>query len=110
MFHLPHICPIVLRCLISLKILGGFDPVPGKPTYRMGGNSCLSGDVMGDWSFDSELKPGDRIVFLDMIHYTMVKTTTFNGVHHPSIGIWELNGTFRLIREFSYEDYKNRLS
>jgi carboxynorspermidine decarboxylase len=91
-------------------ILNATDPVPGKPTYRIGGNSCLSGDVMGDWSFDKELVPGDRIIFLDMIHYTMVKTTTFNGVHHPSIGIWTLDGNFKLIREFGYEDYKNRLS
>jgi carboxynorspermidine decarboxylase len=91
-------------------IAGATDPVPGKPVYRLGGNSCLSGDVMGDWSFESELKPGDRIIFLDMIHYTMVKTTTFNGVHHPSIGIWTSDGRFRLIREFGYEDYKNRLS
>jgi carboxynorspermidine decarboxylase len=91
-------------------ILGATDPVPGKPTYRMGGNSCLSGDFVGDWSFDNELKPGDRIIFLDMIHYTMVKTTTFNGVQHPSIGIWTRDGRFRLIREFRYEDYKNRLS
>ena len=82
----------------------------GKPTYRIGGNSCLSGDFMGDWSFDSSLKPGDRIIFLDMIHYTMVKTTTFNGVHHPSIGIWTNEGKFKLIREFGYSDYKNRLS
>ncbi len=88
----------------------GTDPVPGKPTYRLGGNSCLSGDFMGDWSFDKPLKPGDRIVFLDMIHYTMVKTTTFNGVHHPSVGIWTKEGKFRLIREFGYSDYKNRLS
>ena len=91
-------------------IYGASDPVPGKPVYRIGGNSCLSGDVMGDWSFDKELVPGDRIVFLDMIHYTMVKTTTFNGVHHPSIGIWTKEGKFRLIKEFSYDDYKNRLS
>ncbi|TAL63378.1 MAG: carboxynorspermidine decarboxylase [Bacteroidetes bacterium] len=91
-------------------IIGATDPVPGKPTYRIGGNSCLSGDVIGDWSFDSELKPGDRIIFRDMIHYTMVKTTTFNGVHHPSIGVWNIDGQFRLIREFGYEDYKNRLS
>ncbi|MFZ0282820.1 MAG: carboxynorspermidine decarboxylase [Bacteroidales bacterium] len=92
------------------KILGATDRVPGKPTYRMGGNSCLSGDFMGDWSFDNELSPGDRIVFLDMIHYTMVKTTTFNGVQHPSIGIWTKDGEFRLLRRFGYEDYKNRLS
>lgn len=91
-------------------ILGSVEPAPGKPAYRMGGNSCLSGDVMGDWSFDKELRPGDRIVFWDMIHYTMVKTTTFNGVHHPSIGIWTRDGHFKLIREFGYEDYKNRLS
>ncbi len=91
-------------------IMGAFDPVDGKPTYRMGGNSCLSGDFMGDWSFHRELKPGDRIVFWDMIHYTMVKTTTFNGVPHPSIGIWTNEQEFRLVREFGYEDYRNRLS
>jgi len=87
-----------------------FDPVPGKPTYRMGGNSCLAGDYVGNWSFDKELKTGDRIVFEDMIHYTMVKTTTFNGVQHPSIGIWNDQTGFRLVRKFGYEDYKNRLS
>jgi carboxynorspermidine decarboxylase len=76
----------------------------------MGGNSCLSGDFMGDWSFEDELKPGDRIVFWDMIHYTMVKTTTFNGVQHPSIGLWTLDNKFRLLKEFGYGDYKNRLS
>jgi carboxynorspermidine decarboxylase len=102
--------PDCLEMPYKPKILGANDPVEGKPTYRIGGNSCLSGDVMGDWSFDKELHPGDRIVFLDMIHYTMVKTTTFNGVHHPSIGIWTMDNKFRLIREFGYEDYKNRLS
>jgi carboxynorspermidine decarboxylase len=91
-------------------IIGATDPVPGKPIYRLGGNSCLSGDFMGDWSFDRELKPGDRVIFLDMIHYTMVKTTTFNGVQHPSIGIWTLDNKFMLIRKFGYDDYKNRLS
>lgn len=91
-------------------ILGAHDPNGSKPVYRIGGNSCLSGDVMGDWSFDNELKPGDRIVFLDMIHYTMVKTTTFNGVRHPSIGIWTSDDKFRLIKEFGYGDYKNNLS
>ena len=91
-------------------IIGAIEPANEKPTYRMGGNSCLSGDVMGEWSFHKELRPGDRLVFWDMIHYTMVKTTTFNGVPHPSIGIWEKSGRFRLIREFGYEDYKNRLS
>jgi carboxynorspermidine decarboxylase len=102
--------PDCLEMPYKPRIIGATDPVPGKPSFRIGGNSCLSGDVMGEWSFESEPVPGDRIVFLDMIHYTMVKTTTFNGVHHPSIGIWTKEGKFKLIREFGYEDYKNRLS
>ena len=102
--------PDCLEMPYKPKIINATDPAQGKPTYRLGGNSCLSGDFMGEWSFDSELKPGDRIIFLDMIHYTMVKTTTFNGVRHPSIGIWTLDNKFRLIKEFGYGDYKNRLS
>jgi carboxynorspermidine decarboxylase len=80
-----------------------------KPTYRMGGISCMAGDFMGNWSFEKELKPGDKIIFEDMIHYTTVKTTMFNGVSHPSIGIWSEKSGFRLIKEFNYQDYKNRL-
>lgn len=91
-------------------ILGATDEQRGKPTYRMGGISCLAGDFMGNWSFDRELQPGDKIVFEDMIHYTTVKTTMFNGVRHPSIGIWNETSGFRLIRVFNYQDYKNRLS
>jgi carboxynorspermidine decarboxylase len=91
-------------------ILGATDEMEGKPTYRMGGISCLAGDFMGNWSFDKELIPGDRIIFDDMIHYTTVKTTMFNGVNHPSIGIWNEKSGFRLIKEFGYQDYKNRLS
>ena len=102
--------PDCLEMPYKPKILNATDPVPGIQSYRLGGNSCLSGDYMGDWSFGRELNPGDRIVFLDMIHYTMVKTTTFNGVHHPSIGIWTKEGNFRLIKEFGYKDYRNRLS
>ena len=104
--HMPNCLEMPYKPLIA----GAGDPVPGNPTYRLGGNSCLSGDFMGDWSFDHELKPGDRVVFLDMIHYTMVKTTTFNGVQHPSIGIWTTDNKFRLIREFGYLDYRDRLS
>lgn len=85
-------------------------PVSGKPTYRMGGNTCLSGDYYGYWSFDAELQVGNSIILEDMIHYTMVKTTVFNGVPHPSIGIIRSNGEFDLIRQFGYEDYKNKLS
>jgi carboxynorspermidine decarboxylase len=91
-------------------IMGAFEPSENKPTYRIGGNSCLSGDFMGDWSFHREICRGDTIVFWDMIHYTMVKTTTFNGVPHPSIGIWTKDQQFRLVREFGYSDYKDRLS
>jgi len=103
--------PDCLEMPYKPRIVGSyFEPVKGKPTYRMGGNSCLSGDYVGFWSFDEELKPGDQIIFEDMIHYTMVKTTFFNGVNHPSIGIWNDKSGFRLIRQFGYEDYKNKLS
>jgi carboxynorspermidine decarboxylase len=91
-------------------ILSSIEDEAGKYKYRMGGNSCLSGDYMGDWNFDHELQLGEKIVFNDMIHYTMVKTSTFNGVEHPSIGIWNDKKGFRLIREFGYNDYKNKLS
>ncbi|MDI9563762.1 MAG: carboxynorspermidine decarboxylase [Bacteroidota bacterium] len=103
--------PDCLEMPYKPRITGSwYDPVPGKPTYRMGGNSCLSGDYVGEWSFDEELHPGDRIIFEDMIHYTMVKTNFFNGVKHPSIGILHCNGRFEMVREFSYEEYKNKLS
>lgn len=102
--------PDCLEMPYKPAIIGATDPVPGKPTYRMGGNSCLSGDFFGDWSFDKPLEVGDRIVFEDMIHYTMVKTTMFNGVTHPSIGIWTKDNEFKLVKEFVYEDYKGRMS
>jgi len=86
------------------------EPQAGKPTYRMGGMTCLAGDFIGDYSFNEPLQIGDRVVFEDMIHYTMVKTTTFNGVNLPSIGIWGDSGDFRLIRSFGYESFKDRLS
>ena len=91
-------------------ILGATDERAGKPTYRMGGISCLAGDFMGNWSFDKELEPGDKVIFDDMIHYTTVKTTMFNGVPHPSLGIWNEKSGFGFIREFHYQDYKSRLS
>jgi len=91
-------------------IIGATEPVSGKPTYRMGGTTCLAGDFMGDYSFDTELRPGDRVIFHDMIHYTMVKTTFFNGVNHPHIGIIDTRGNFQRIKSFSYEDFKSKLS
>ena len=81
----------------------------GPYVYRLGGNSCLSGDFIGFWSFDHELQPGERIVFEDMIHYTTVKTTMFNGIHHPAIGMWTQDHRAALLRQFTYEDYKNRM-
>jgi carboxynorspermidine decarboxylase len=102
--------PDCLEMPYKPKILGTVEETNGKSVYRLGGNSCLSGDFMGNWCFEHELKIGDRIVFCDMIHYTMVKTTTFNGVRHPSIGLWTSNNEFRLIKEFGYKDYKERLS
>lgn len=86
------------------------DEIEGKPTYRMGGNSCLAGDFMGNWSFDEPLKIGDKIIFEDMIHYTIVKTNMFNGIPHPSIGLWTKENEFKLYREFEYQDYRNRMS
>ena len=79
-------------------------------TYRLAGNTCLAGDIMGDYSFDAPLKIGDKIVFEDQMHYTMVKATTFNGIKLPSIAIQRANGTLEVVREFGYEDFKNRLS
>ena len=77
--------------------------------YRLGGNSCLSGDWMGDWQFDHELKVGEQIIFEDMIHYTTVKTNTFNGITHPSIAMEHSDGTLEMLREYSYEDYRDRM-
>lgn len=82
----------------------------GAFVYRLGGNSCLSGDYMGNWSFDHELQVGERIVFEDMIHYTMVKTNMFNGIHHPSIALWTKEGKAVVYRTFAYEDYRDRMS
>ncbi|HIQ28003.1 MAG TPA: carboxynorspermidine decarboxylase, partial [Sulfurovum sp.] len=79
-------------------------------TYRLAGNTCLAGDIMGDYSFDQPLQVGDKIAFLDQMHYTMVKASTFNGVKLPSIAIERVDGTIDVIREFGYEDFKNRLS
>lgn len=86
--------------------------LPGKLayTYRLGGHTCLAGDVIGDYSFAEPLKIGDRIVFEDMIHYTIVKNTTFNGVQLPSLCIWTKEGELRVVRTFGYESYRDRNS
>jgi carboxynorspermidine decarboxylase len=85
------------------------EPVTGKPTYRFGGMTCLAGDYYGDYSFDSPLSIGDEIIFEDMIHYTMVKTTTFNGVNLPDIGMIDKQGIYKRFKHFGYESFKDRL-
>ncbi len=84
--------------------------VGDKYRYRLGGVSCLSGDFMEEYAFEAPLRIGQKIVFEDMIHYTMVKTTMFNGVTHPSIAIWREDGRLDIVRRFNYRDYKKRLS
>lgn len=78
--------------------------------YRLGGNSCLSGDFVGDWAFDYELKAGDILTLKDMNHYTTVKTNMFNGIQHPSIWLEDKDGQNHLLREFTYADYRDRMS
>lgn len=86
------------------------EPLPEGHLYRLGGNSCLSGDYMGVWRFDKEIQVGDTIIFEDMIHYTTVKTNMFNGVDHPSMYLHHLDGKMELLRCFSYEDYRDRMN
>ena len=77
--------------------------------YRLGGNSCLAGDFMSSWSFDHELQVGEEVIFEDMIHYTTVKTCMFNGISHPAIGMLHEDGMLQILRQFGYEDYRNRM-
>jgi len=77
--------------------------------YRIGGNSCLSGDFMGSWKFDHELQIGENIIFEDMLHYTTVKTCMFNGISHPGLALLDKDGNMQILREFTYEDYRNRM-
>jgi len=104
--HMPDTLAMPYRA----EVRGAAEPGEKPYTYRLGGNTCLAGDIMGDYSFDEPLKIGDRIVFEDQIHYTMVKSTTFNGVQHPSIAIWTKEKRLKIIRKFGYEDFKYRLS
>lgn len=80
-----------------------------KFVYRLGGNSCLSGDFMSSWRFDHELKVGEEVIFEDMIHYTTVKTCMFNGISHPALAMLHKDGKLEILRRFGYEDYRNRM-
>ena len=111
--HMPDVLEMPYRPDIigpdgkTLARAAGF----AQHTYRLGGPTCLAGDVIGDYSFDEPLSVGDVLTFDDMAHYTMVKTTTFNGVRHPAIATLDSEtGEITLMREFHYEDYRNRLS
>lgn len=104
--HMPDVLEMPYRP--EIREAGLPEDKPFK--YKLGGNSCLAGDVIGEYGFDNELQPGDRIIFEDMIHYTMVKTSFFNGVEHPAIGILRESGEFELIKSFSYEEFRARLS
>ncbi|MBQ8674240.1 MAG: carboxynorspermidine decarboxylase [Bacteroides sp.] len=101
--------PDCLEMPYQPEVRGAMRGDKGPYVYRLGGNSCLSGDYMGSWSFDHELQVGEQIIFEDMIHYTMVKTTMFNGIQHPAIGIWRKEGIAEVYRQFSYEDYRSRM-
>jgi carboxynorspermidine decarboxylase len=103
--------PDTLEMPYRPKIVGAKEPTENSEhLYRLGGVSCLAGDFMEVYDFGKELKPGDLVVFKDMIHYTMVKTTMFNGVNHPTIAIWTEDEQLKIVREFHYEDFKGRLS
>ena len=103
--HMPDCLEMPYQPVITGATFGEEGPY----VYRMGGNSCLSGDFIGNWSFDHPLQIGELIVFEDMIHYTTVKTTMFNGIHHPSIGLWTSDRKAVVYRNFSYEDYRGRM-
>lgn len=99
----------VVRNAVTLEVDDLMVAPEGEHVYRLGGNSCLSGDFMGYWKFDHELEIGENIIFEDMLHYTTVKTNTFNGITHPTIGMVRLDGNLEILRKFGYEDYRNRM-
>ena len=105
--HMPDTLEMPYRA----QIIGAGEAGAQAHTYRLGGQSCLAGDVIGDYSFAQPLKVGQRLVFEDMAYYSMVKTTTFNGVRLPSIAIWNSQSdAIKVVRDFGYEDFKGRLS
>ena len=104
--HMPDTLAMPYRADVRNSGIAG----EKKHTYRFGGNTCLAGDIMGDYSFDEPLHVGDKIIFEDQIHYTFVKNTTFNGIKLPSLAILRKDGKLDIIKEFGYETYRDRLS
>lgn len=104
--HMPDCLEMPYKPAITESVA----PADGLPVYRLGGNSCLSGDYVGDWAFPRDLEPGDRLTLEDMNHYTTVKTNMFNGIQHPAIVLYNSDGDCEYLRQFDYQDYKNRMS
>lgn len=102
--------PDVLEMPYRPHIIGAGLPNEKMYTYRLGGPTCLAGDIIGDYSFDAPLKEGDKLIFCDMAHYTMVKNNTFNGMNLPSIALYSQENGLQIIKQFGYEDFKSRLS
>ena len=102
--------PDVLEMPYRPHIIGAGLPNEKTYTYRLGGPTCLAGDIIGDYSFDAPLKEGDKLIFCDMAHYTMVKNNTFNGMNLPSIALYSQENGLQIIKQFGYEDFKSRLS
>ncbi|MEL7603749.1 MAG: carboxynorspermidine decarboxylase, partial [Bacillota bacterium] len=102
--------PDVLEMPYRPNIIGTGEPGEKAHTYRLGGPTCLAGDIIGDYSFEESLKPGDQLVFCDMAIYSMVKNNTFNGMRLPDIVLKKKDGSMELVRQFGYEDFKCRLS
>ena len=102
--------PDVLEMPYRPEIINSGKPNEYEYTYRLGGPTCLAGDIIGDYSFKEPLKPGDKLVFCDMAHYSMVKNNTFNGINLPAIVKYSDENGVEIIRQFGYEDFRNRLS
>jgi carboxynorspermidine decarboxylase len=111
--HMPDCLEMPYQPVVTGAESLDADAVKGAPfsenIYRLGGNSCLSGDYMGSWKFSEPLKVGDKVVFEDMIHYTTVKTNMFNGISHPSIALLHTDGELEVYKVFGYEDYRDRM-
>ena len=101
--------PDVMEMPYRPRVQNAAEPGEKPHTFRLAGPSCLAGDIFGDYSFDAPLQPGDRVVFEDMAHYTLVKTNTFNGINLPDIYLQKMNGEFQLLRSFGYDDFISRL-
>jgi carboxynorspermidine decarboxylase len=102
--HMPDTLAMPYRA----EIRGASKPNEKRYTYRLAGNTCLAGDIIGDYSFDEELKIGDKLIFEDMIHYTIVKNTTFNGIKLPDLALLRKDGSYEVLKRFGYEEYRRR--